>query len=364
MLRLAVVVVLAGLGGSAQAADSVTVEQLRQFLTAKQTAKLRDAEVAGRLSSVSLSEQLTETTRKAILLRVKLGPKAATQLDLLAEASVFQPPPSAEISTEPGPNTAAQHEVVEKARTYVEVALHQLPDFLAVRETAGFNDHPETDDAKPMLRFTGETHREIAFRDGHEVQVGAADGSSASEPAVAGLTTWGEFGPILHVVFEDSPDQGFVWNRWQTMGSGLRVAVFRFAVSEALSHYSIAMCCSRAVQADAAAQLYQLKPGYHGELYVDPETGVVERVTLEADLQPGRELRSSEIAVEYGAVDIGGRRSICPIRGVAISVVHDTQMEAEGGPGELRFMNEVRFLNYHKFGSTARILTSGAGQEH
>lgn len=364
MLRFAVFIVFAGCSAVACAAETVTVDQLREFLTSKQTAKLKDAEVASRLSSVTLREQLTETTRKSILSQVKLGPKAAVQLDLLAEESMFQTPPASEIPTIAPPEFAAQRTLLEKARTYVEVTLHQLPDFLAMRDTAGFNDHPEADGAKPMLRFTGETHREIAFRGGHEVRVGEGNGNDGEESALPGLTTWGEFGPILHVLFEDAPDEGFAWGRWQAMGNGDRAAVLRFAVPEASSHYSIALCCSHAEPTGADSSLYQMRPGYHGELYLDPETGLVERVTLEADLAPGHTLRASGIAVEYGPVEIGGQRFSCPVDGVAVSEIHDAQLEAQGGPGELHFVNRVRFLNYHKFGSTARILTGGATPEN
>jgi hypothetical protein len=60
--------------------------------------------------------------------------------------------------------------------------------------------------------------------------------------------------------------------------------------------------------------------------------------------------------VQYGYVDIGGKNYVCPIQGIAVSDVHNLVMESDG-VGLEKHINVVQFLNYHKFGSTSRILS-------
>lgn len=67
----------------------------------------------------------------------------------------------------------------------------------------------------------------------------------------------------------------------------------------------------------------------------------------------------SGTAVQYGRVNIGGKDYICPIRGVAVSELHNLAMEDTYKIGPERLINEVRFSNYHKFASTMRILPEG-----
>jgi len=84
---------------SLRAETRVTVAQLEQFLTAPRTAKLSDTDIAGRLSGVMLSEQLTQTTLARITSEIELGQKSAEQVEVLAAASVFEAPPAASAIT-------------------------------------------------------------------------------------------------------------------------------------------------------------------------------------------------------------------------------------------------------------------------
>ena len=78
------------------AIHSVTVEQLKQMLAAQQTANKNDGALAEQLSSLELSEQLTQPTLDRITAEFKPGPKATLSLKLLADASTFLEPPAAE----------------------------------------------------------------------------------------------------------------------------------------------------------------------------------------------------------------------------------------------------------------------------
>jgi len=336
-----------------RAQTRVTVAQLQQFLTSKQAAKQSDADLADRLGSVALSEQLTPATLSRLLARTDIGPKTDEQLQLLAFASIFNPPPRAELPDTSAPDSAARQKMISAAVNYVNTTLKLLPDFLATRTTSSFENTIEQTGLrhtrpKATLHIVRESHREIAYRNGREV----ADAASTD----SGLTTWGEFGPILKTVLGDSFMGNVDWARWQKSESGAPLAVFRFTVPQSTSHYLIDFCCYQKSKDDPVQYPFREKPGYHGELYVDPTTGAIDRITLQADLTDADPVTASGIAVQYGLVDIGGKNYVCPIQGIAVSEVHNLVMESVDGVGLERHINVVHFLNYHKFGSTSRIL--------
>ena len=331
----------------------VTVAQLRQFLTSKQGAKESDTDLADRLSSVTLSQQLTPDTLSRLISETAIGPKSAEQLQLLAFVSIFNSPPRAELPDIPAPDSAARQKMTSAAVNYVNTSLKLLPDFLATRTTLSFDNTLEPTELKharpkATMHIVRRSHREIAYRNGREVADAALTDS--------GLTTWGEFGPILKTVLGDSFIGDVEWARWQTSETGNPLAVFRFAVPKAASHYLVDFCCYQKSKDDPVQYPFREKPGYRGELYLDPATGAIDRITLQADLTDADPVTKSEIAVQYGPVDIGGKNYICPIRGIAVSEVHNLVMESVDQVGLEKHINVVRFLNYHKFGSTTRIV--------
>jgi hypothetical protein len=111
-------------------------------------------------------------------------------------------------------------------------------------------------------------------------------------------------------------------------------------------------------------------PEHHGELTIDPETGAVLRLTMESepgwiiepDLQPVQPVTATRMMVEYGPVEIGGRKYICPdrsvvmVRGRAVRpIVFWNQRFEIYAPYET-LLNDIAFTDYHKFGSESRIL--------
>jgi hypothetical protein len=347
-----------------EAGTRVTVAQLEQFLLSKETAKESDAAIADKLGGAELSEQVTEAAYARICTETRLGPKSAEQLDLMTASSIFHAPPAAELPAIPVPDAAAQQQFIDSARNYANNALHLLPDFLASRVTRSFDDAPELTSSKHpeqkiQMHFVGEARRDVAFRNGQEVaDAGPAD-SGVGEfqaPVRSGLSTSGEFGPVLTIVLTDSFQGNVAWSRWQRSAAGALLAVFHYSVPRAASHNLIDLCCYQKSKFEAGLLTFRDTPGYHGEIAIDPATGIVDRITLEAELRETDPVIASGIAVQYGQVDIGGRKYTCPIRGVAISLVRNFQMESVNSIGIEKHVNEVSFLNYHKFVSSLRIV--------
>jgi hypothetical protein len=100
---------------------------------------------------------------------------------------------------------------------------------------------------------------------------------------------------------------------------------------------------------------YRGTPGYHGSLYIDPDSGTILRVTLQTELKSSDPITRSDMTVQYGPVEIGGRTCICPVKSVAISAAL-TGLETELKEWMVLRVNDVTFTDYHRFGSSARIL--------
>jgi hypothetical protein len=149
-----------------------------------------------------------------------------------------------------------------------------------------------------------------------------------SNSKVPGLTTSGEFGPILAGAFLDAAQGNLMWSHWEQGGTGLE-AVYRYAVTAETSHY----------------QVQNQVSGYKGEITIDPSDGVVLRLVLRADPPPLDPFRVADIVVEYGAVELGGKTYICPLKGIALWQ----------GP-ESVWLNDVEFRQYRLFRASTRML--------
>jgi VWFA-related protein len=358
MRRLLLLAALFSIVIPAFAARRVTVAELRQILAAERAANKSDADSAQQLDSLELTEQLTDPTLQRITADTNTGPKTAQALLLLADSSALLAPPAAEIPATPRPDLAAQAAMIGASVKYVSGSLHHLPDFLAARVTHSFNDAPNVIGQSGYVHGTqlhqvGTFTRQITYRNGREVldsetSAPASKDKPASGPA--GLATWGEFGPILAVVLSDAMKGRVTWSRWQ-QSPGSQLAVFKYAVPKSASHYLVDYCCSWG----SGPVGYHDKPGYHGELYLDPATGVVHRLTLEAELTDFDVVSHASIDVRYGPVEIDGKSYICPTRGVAVSIDRNPAVKVIGGEFKIKRVNEITFTGFHKFGSTARI---------
>lgn len=343
--------------------QEVTLVQLHDFLLAQHKSKRADSDTAGRLSSVTLSERLTGRALSQLVSETIPGPESIGQLRLLADESIFAAPPSGQSFTLPAPSSQAQLEMVGKAAEYARTALQHLPDFLAVRYTHRFDNLPlklETKHPQPtiLLHPMGEFKNQIAYRNGREI----TEDSRAQPMTLAtfhpGLMSMGEFGPILSEVFRDFAQGSVEWARWEIDPAGERLAVFHYVVPKLASHYLVDFCCYVPPGDNSPTLSFRDHPAYHGEVVLSPDSGVIRRITIRADLDASAPVVASELAVQYGEVEIGGQTYVCPVRSIAMTAAHNARMERIDGVGIERHLNEVQFVDYHKFGSTSRIVAT------
>jgi hypothetical protein len=364
------------------AVHSVTVEQLKQMLAAQQTAGKNDGDRSQQLNSLELTEQLTQPTLDRITAEFKPGPKTALSLKLLADSSAFLEPPAGELLDKAPPVAADQRAMMKSAINFIGVTLHHMPDFLATRLTVSYDNMPESVTHSGWAPHTdlhpaGTFSNHITYRNGQEVLDRQKDSSGAkpkSEPTPMGLVSFGEFGPALGVILTDASKGILKWSHWEQTAAG-QVAVFHFEVPQAASHYTVNYCCVRESQNTAGAvsfgidaksasvegDSYHGTPSYHGNLYLDPATGAVLRVTIESDLKPSDPIMRAASLVQYGPVEIGGKSYICPVHSIAISL---TKSHAGGDKSDMEILriNEVSFTDYHRFGSTTQLITDAPAQ--
>jgi VWFA-related protein len=335
------------------AATQVTVAELQRTITSAHSTA--DDKFADELSSLELKERISSSTLARLQSGLP-GPKSRQELAILADQSSFLDLPPAEIPPAPAPDVAEQRKIMSLVVNYMTQTIHQLPNFLATRETRSFRDRPAGTYSYLPLHQTNQFVATVLYRDGKEV-----DRTSAGKkaPSPDGLVSWGEFGPILTTILLDAARSKLSWSHWE-QGS---TAVFHYSVPSKNSQYQVQMCGSTPGCA-------QTLTGYHGEIAADPNSGAILRLTAIADLDSGTDLEHStglttgSIMVEYGTVEIGGKSYICPVHSVALAQVRDRQpqhgviaAEALDHSPRQTMLNAVYFTNYHMFRGESRILT-------
>ena len=390
MRRLILLGLMAAVVLPAVAAKRVTVAQLEQSLAADSGSHRADADVAHRLAGLELSERLTEATLDRFANNLPLGPRTALALQLLADESAFLEPPASELPATGTPNAATQQRMMDLARGYVVKIWPHLPDFFVTRTTARFDDSPQVLrqgdwPVRAGLHLVGTVTHNLTYRDGkdiidqgaEQVPVAAAAGANGVPAPVQqeerGMTSRGDFGPELTIVLTDSAKGKVAWSHWEQTSAGL-AAVYTYSVPKAVSHFEVSYCCvtqdvqrelrygnsSRGEGASVVAtgqantKLFQATPGYHGTLAIDPDTGAILRITIEAELKNGDPIAMAATMVQYGPVPIGDRTFIFPVRSMAISVEKPGPNSRPQDPPTL-LVNETTFTDYHRLGASIRM---------
>jgi VWFA-related protein len=344
--------------------ERVTVQQLEHALSTVGSAS--DAEVARHLSGMELTERLS-TARLATLEATLRGKKARQALVTLADESAFLASPAGEIPSTAAPDAATQRLIMSRTVGYVDKTIPKLPNFFANRMMVEYHERP----AKPgqtwktaagdQSLYLDETFKaSMLFRDGKEVAQEESVKGTPLTPGEQRLNTIGTFGPLLATVLVGATSAGsdLTWSRWEQGPNGPR-AVFRYRVPHETRLFLVGFSY---LANDDRLVPYQQKVPFHGEFAVDPSSGAVLRLTVQADLKPALPLARSDVMVEYGPVVIGETSYICPLRSVSISRPRTVMAIHEWGenfkvyaPFE-SILSDMAYDKYHLFRPTARML--------
>jgi hypothetical protein len=134
-------------------------------------------------------------------------------------------------------------------------------------------------------------------------------------------------GPALSTVFDEAQKAGKIrFYRWEIV-NGKQAAVYAFNVDKKNTHYAVLDCCfpdvSQAgrmmygnMQTATSWNFYKATVPYHGEIFIDPETGIVVRLITQADFKNSDFVHMEDHRIDYGPMPVGDRTLVVPVRTV------------------------------------------------
>lgn len=354
---------------SAWCAKKITVTELQDMLKSMQQANKSDDAVANELKQVELTEQLMRAPMNALAAYVP-GKLTTEQLYVLEARSAMLPPPSSEIPNTAAPDAAAQKAMLDKAETYVAKVYGQLPSLSATKTTLRFQDNVEAV-ASSSGMAGGATDMSVGSASVNAFQfvhyINSTDTAVTSEHGIETLpkdkTPWGSNrmialeapDPGLNEVFTEAHNAGTIrWLRWELV-NGRSTAVYSFEVPKKITHLAVNVCCFPTVnqagraffssatmpggggatgnlQTSAEWKNYKVVAPYHGELFVNPETGIVVRLITQAELKPSEIVRREDTRIDYEPVQLGSEILVLPVRTVV-----NTEVVPSGESGASRY---------------------------
>ena len=269
--------------------EKVTVAQLEE-LVHSQTDLLR------RLANLELTERLS-TPRLDTLLAAIHGERERQALTADADLSLALAPPADEIVNRPPPPVEEQRAILRRTFDYLQNAIPKLPDFYALRNTVRFEERPQRDNEiwkmphqDPTLHFGNSEHATVLYRNGNEV---VEKKQKLGKRRVArgmrerDLEIGGTFGPILaYVLTAAATSPGTLsWKRWERGKYG-DLAVFSYRAASTNIAPALMYCC---LPEGDGTTLYQSKADTYGEFALNPDTGAIMRIVIDADLDEERD---------------------------------------------------------------------------
>ena len=379
MKRFLIGLVLLASAAPAWSAKKITVAELSDLLRSLGQEKKGDADVANALTQVELTEQLTRAAMNSLVGLVS-GPLSTEQIYVLEARSANLVPPASDLPATPAPDEATQKAILAKAETYIAQTYDRLPSLTATRTTLRFQDNVEAlasssginSGAKDAVTSSGLTNTPSYIH-----YINSTAGAVASEhgvekkPVEKDQTKWGANGmtaiqepdPSLSRVFHEAETAGNLqFLRWELINAKPE-AVFSFAVPRQKSKLAVNVCCFPNINQAGVARFYSSSTAsiiagpsatggggvtgnfqthtewhdfkttapYHGRLFIDPETGVVVRMIVEAEIKPGEVVHELDTRVDYAPVKLAQGTFMLPVKSVINSVVVPNGESGAGG---------------------------------
>jgi hypothetical protein len=351
----------------------MTVAQLQDFLTGLHKAQKSDEQVANELKQIELTEELTSSAMDSMADLVD-GPLSTEQMYVLEARTAILAPPDTDLPKDAPPGSAAQRDVLAKAQDYAAKTFPQLPQFTATRLVARFQDGVKTiqsyggtnvktvDEHDPIWEQASQDVRLVRTHT-DTVEIDSGIEKSGGKDA----TPWGRNGFVnsmlpflpLNLLTNEAISSGKPkFLRWETI-NGHKTAVFTFAVNKKKSDYAINYCCfpdtssvgnvlyggngtagsafgrSSGLSANPLStpphngnlsyvsdwNPFKAKSGYHGELFLDPDSGAILRTILEAEFKPSAFVHYEDIRVDYAPMAAGRNTLYVPVRSFTLAEV-------------------------------------------
>lgn len=394
MKRLGWILVLLLAAVPAWSAKKITVGELKDSLLSMHQDKKSDADVASALKQVQLTEELTRSVMNS-LAEYLPGPQSTEQIYVLEARSAVLAPPPTDIPATAAPDAAAQKALLDKASDYVSKTYQQLPALTATKTTLRFQDNVEAVAASSGMHGSAtdvsvgssfvNAAQFVHYINSSEAHIESQSGAEKL-PSGKDKTPWGANGqialqgqgPVLSNVLQEAQSSGpITFLRWE-MVNGKTAAVFSFEVPKKKSHYNVAYCCfpetdqtgvmnfsarSQAGGPQAHGNLqtntdftktYKATVGYHGELFIDPDTGIVVRLITLGEFKNTDIVHQEDQRIDYGPVTVGGKMLVLPVK-----TIIDTEVAANGDTSAAKYASRVtlfttEYKDYQAAGATAQ----------
>jgi len=252
--------------------------------------------------------------------------------------------------------------------TATKTTLRYQDNIEAVASSSGISSG-----AKPMEAGSLFPNHLTSFFHSTEASIASEHGAEKS-PSEEDKTHWGANGmialqqpdPSLGSIFQQAQAAGSIkWLRWELV-YGRQVAVYSFGVPKKDSRLEVDICCFPIVNQAGVAAFYQVLTNelavvnvsasygsqappadsgdmggasqstgggakgtlqtntewrdfkaivpYHGELFINPGTGIVVRMIIETELKSDEVVQQMDTRIDYGPVKAGDRLLVAPVK--------------------------------------------------
>jgi len=328
---------VAALCFAATAEMKLSVDQLVKFIQSAIQLKQPDKQVAEYLHHVRLSNKLDDRTIED-LEGQGAGPKTVAALHELRDVSATlpaapPPPPKPVVVQIPQPDSIEQGRILDDVRGYALNYTKQMPNFICVQVIRRDVDPRGGDNWYHIDTIT----TRLSYFEGHEdykvVLVNDKPQNDTPLERLGGTISEGEFATMMKDIFSPESQTLFQWERWATL-RGKRNYVFSYDIDQSHSRYHI-----------IADRTEDIIAPYRGLIFVDKETNMVTRLTLEAyDIPATFPIRDVKTVLDYDYTKIGDGDYMLPLKAVVIA--HRTGQATK---------NDVEFRLYRKFGTDTSI---------
>ncbi len=318
------------------AQTQLTVAQLVSFVKSSVQLGHQDKSVAEYLRKTVLLNRLDEETIVE-LQAAGAGPKTVEALRALLEASKNLPAPAAPApkpvpSAVPSPSPLEQTAIISEVREFAMNYVKNLPDFICTQVTRRYFDPSGLEFWQRQDVLTAKL---TYFEQKEDYKLVLVNGTTTTRQyeALGGATSTGEFGSMMREIFSTNTEAEFHWERWATLRAK-RTHVFSYRVLQPHSQWRI--------DYERKEHYY---PGYRGLIYVDRDTRMIMRISLEAeDIPPSFPVQQAMTVLDFDYTKIAEAEYLLPLKAVV-------RMRE----GKFLVKNEVEFRLYRKFTAEATI---------
>jgi len=222
---------------------------------------------------------------------------------------------------------------LEKTRAVSESFLEKLPNYLCTQYVTRYGSASRPVDWKAIDIVSAN----VAYENGKEryssVSVNGRPIYKAMEE-VGGSWSTGEFGTMLQDVLSPATAAKFHYSR-NSLIRGKTVRVYDFEVLSENSHWRVGV---------GSQSIY---PAYRGALWIDPTSGYVLRIEMQAQRLPqGFPSELVESAVDFDTVQLGGKQFLLPVHAENLSCQRASLSCVR---------NAIDFRNYHLYEAESNI---------